>query len=325
MTRDQIDLLANKYASGTASMEERLLFEAALEKMHLNNIEDVPEDLTSPLLEKRMLEKLHDTIIPKKPSKSTWKKVSLEWGAIAASVLVLFGVWISMQYLSDSNLSKDVSSPVVYSVITQPGEKTRVVLGDGSEVMMNSDSEITYTDFKNDSVREIHLKGEAFFDVVKDTKRPFIVKSGKLITRVLGTSFNISSYDDLSTMHVTVATGKVQVEDVGAKRIFDLNPAQQLSYNKENSEINQSEVDVTTITAWKENVLVFESMPMHEVARVLERWYGISVKFEDDALAMKTISGRYQNDHIYNLLEGLTFMLEADYRIEGERSVVIYK
>lgn len=323
MMRDQIDLLAKKYALGTATKEEMLLFDAVLEKMHLNNDDDGLDDLNSQFLEKKMLDKLHATVIPEKPSKRKWWGSQSEWGTIAASVLVLFGVWISLQYLSDSDVGGD-GSAIVYSVRTQPGEKTRVILSDGSVVMMNSDSEITYTDFKNASVREIYLQGEAFFEVVKDAERPFIVRSGELTTRVLGTSFNISSYEDFSMMQVTVATGRVQVKDVVGERTFELKPTQQLSYNKDNAEIIQRELDVMAITAWKDNVMVFESMPMHEVARTLERWYGISIRVEGDELASKTITGRYQNDHIHNLLEGLTFMLDADYRIEGERSVIIY-
>ncbi|MBE7179086.1 MAG: DUF4974 domain-containing protein, partial [Mucilaginibacter polytrichastri] len=143
------------------------------------------------------------------------------------------------------------------------------------------------------------LEGEAFFEVSRDPSRPFCILSSGLLTRVLGTSFNIESYRKSNAVVVTVATGHVAVEKLGDKissRISDLLPGQQLSFNLQNQSANIYPVNVADVIAWKENRLVFDNTSFARIALSIERLYGVRVIYPEKTLAKTPFTARFSSN-----------------------------
>lgn len=229
-----------------------------------------------------------------------------QWYRIAgiAASLVLF-VGVALYY----NLSVGEK---YMEEIAMRGEKKEITLEDGTMVYLNAESSIQYPQHFS-GVREVVLKGEAFFEVTKDPERPFIVKSGDVETRVLGTSFNINAYSG-KHVRVSVNTGKVQVTDTrpeGEKVFLEKN--QQALFRQETGKPEVSGTDAEKYRAWTDNVMVMENNTLKEVADMLERWYDVEIVFVDKDLENKTITGKYTTNDIREVLESIKFLKQVDY------------
>jgi len=164
---------------------------------------------------------------------------------------------------------------------TRKGERKKIQLSDGSIVTLNAASVIQIASDFGVKKRDVLLQGEAFFQVSKDKTRPFIIKTGKIDTRVVGTSFNINAYANENLVSIAVATGKVQVEkeDAGGKTVIgkDLIHNHLLVYDLKKDTYRQILADADAFSAWKTNKLVFSQASIAQIARVLERTYNIPV------------------------------------------------
>jgi len=229
----------------------------------------------------------------------------LWWAAAAAILLTAFAV-----------LYRPFSKPLPvgertahFSTInTGPGMKKMIRLPDGTAVFLNSTSSITYADDYNDSLRKITLKGEAFFQVVKDPGKPFVVEFKGLYTRVLGTSFNINAYPENKAAQVAVATGKVEVgkmKDIAVKgaALAVLVPGKQLDYSFSERKAALFNVDdIAVIGDWKQGVIRFKGEDFGQVALRLEKWYNVKISFENRALRNCRFRGTFKNLSLQKVL-----------------------
>lgn len=169
---------------------------------------------------------------------------------------------------------------------TKTGEVKKISLPDGSSVWLNANSEIRISDdFQNRQQRSIYLdEGEAFFEVTKNSRRPFLVKTPHVTTRVLGTSFNIKAYQKLKRAIVTVRTGKVQVTN-SKKLLAILTPSMQVTYNTVNDKKRIETVDGSVARAWTEGKLVFNKANFDDLAFAIANIYGIQLKSKNKAAA----------------------------------------
>ncbi|RYF19451.1 MAG: FecR family protein, partial [Flavobacteriales bacterium] len=172
--------------------------------------------------------------------------------AVAAMLTIVAGtIWLT-------NSPKKELQLVFDKTITRASEKKIITLSDGSTVTLNNESELEYPKKFSDSTREVHLKGEAFFEISKNKLKPFIVKTGQLNVKVLGTSFNVKHYQTDKNINVVVATGKVGVNAIGDKKIWLLNPGNKLTYHKTTAVGEQNNVNAADYSAWKRNELIFK-------------------------------------------------------------------
>src|SRR5690606_5078196 len=165
------------------------------------------------------------------------------------------------------------------------GVKYTTVLPDGTQVKLNSSSSIKYPEQFSEDLREVFLKGEAFFEVKHDQQRPFIVHSGDLKIQVLGTSFNVRDYGDETETRVALVTGKVRIDpqsDTSSSLVLE--PAQMAVFNRENRSLQKKPFDFKTEIGWKEGVLIFSNTTLAEAFDKIERWYGVEIKCDDDIL-----------------------------------------
>lgn len=216
--------------------------------------------------------------------------------AVFAVFVFAIGVWI---FIGQKNTPQKEHHTMVNTVCSSKGQKALIILTDGSKVTLNSGSKLYYPNRFNGSIRMIKLEGEAFFEVTKNPQKPFCVLSGSLLTRVLGTSFNIKNFGGSNTISITVASGHVAVDEFNGKnykQISDLLPEQQLSFNKQNHSARIYSVSSSDATAWKENRLVFNNTPFSEIASSLQRLYGVQVVYPKKTLAKTAFSARFSSN-----------------------------
>ncbi len=188
------------------------------------------------------------------------------------------------QVISQSRVTErwaaDNAEPAYHRVIIPRGSEYRLQLADGSQVHLNSESELRFPhDFSNQDTRQVFLdKGEAFFEITKNEQLPFIVHSKGLDIEVLGTSFNINTYN-FPRMVTTLVSGKIQASFQG--KTGHLLPNQQLLVDEKDAEFSISNVDVSAAIGWHQNQWIFDQMPLGQVMENLGRWYDYEVVFVD--------------------------------------------
>ncbi|MDO5977643.1 FecR family protein [Flavivirga spongiicola] len=204
-----------------------------------------------------------------------------------------------------------------FSFITNRGDKKEVYLPDGSKIVLNADSELTYPKEFNDSIREVTLIGEAFFDIKRDENKPFIVNTNSIKIRVLGTSFNVKSYAKDTKVETTLVTGKVELIKDEETPIV-LAPSQKAVFHKKENKLEIEEVKSLDVVAWKDGTLIFNKTPLREVAIDLERKYNIEININSLKLLNYEYTGTFDNLSIYEVLKLLTISSPIKYTIEGK-------
>lgn len=264
-----------------------------------------------------------------------------QWGRmgwkIAASVAVIVGLagwWVS-RYQPET-------IAFIRPVAVLPGEWTEAVNGagqtmdiqlpDGSRVRLGKHSRLKYPQAFSDSKREVYLTGQAFFDVTKNPKSPFLVYANSLVTKVLGTSFEINADPDSPDVTVAVRTGRVSVyahdsdqrRDAEARGVI-LVPNQKAVFDRNDASIRKALVDkpVLLITPAEAAHFVFESAPAAEVFHALGAAYGIDVVFDEETLRKCHLTINLTDEDLYQKLEVISKVLDVQYKfIDGQ--IVIF-
>ncbi len=238
-------------------------------------------------------------------------------------------------------------------VVAQRGVRSRLVLPDGSTVWLNAESKLSYSNHFNDSIREVSLEGEAFFDVAKDPARPFVVHTSGIDIRVLGTAFNVKSYAHDSTIETILVQGMVEVMQqnrLKSPRVI-LHPHEKLVFSKESagylpadsgsgntSYLPVGENDGIVVTAlpknipdtaiaetsWIYNRLVFDGDTFRELAAKMERWFNVKIRFHDTQAAAYRFRGMFENEDIEHALQALQLTAPFRFTVSGDE-VEIFK
>lgn len=243
---------------------------------------------------------------------------------VAAVVVIIWGIVFSVNQVRLASTS-DSEKVVMMTKQSPLGQKTITWLEDGTKVHLNAGSIIKYPMTFSDSSREVSVEGEAFFEVFKDANRPFIVKTGKVRTTVLGTIFNVMAYPDEDRIEVAVAEGIVRVEtNEGlnhSERILRQN--QMNSYDIASKKSYLHTIDPEDVFAWTDGVISFKKANINEIVKTLERWYGVSFFIERQLNMDKDFTFRYNNKPLYEILDGLGFAFGFEYKIE-DKKITLY-
>ncbi|MGV8093628.1 MAG: FecR family protein [Mangrovibacterium sp.] len=246
------------------------------------------------------------------------RSVPVRW-IIAVAAAFILGLFIPTVFYFTGKDGTDTVSQVEEISIPY-GAKTNFVLPDGSTVWLNSGSSLSFP-LRYQGDRTVKLKGEAYFDVVKNGD-PFIVSTGYGKVEVLGTSFNVKAYDD-GEFEATLVEGSVKINGSGNQSITLL-PGQQ-SYLS-NGELNIRKVDTEIFTSWKEGKLIFYREPFAQMARRLERWY--NVKIEIDLKEMKDLwfTGTIEMETLSEVMDLIRRTMPVQYNYNQKtRTMRIYK
>lgn len=271
-----------------------------------------------------------------------------QWLQIAAIFILAFCLSWTVFYFM--NRKPDTGSLEYNQIITTKGQKSQIILSDGTTVWLNSETTLRYPSAFNDMKREVFLEGEAFFEVQKKgNKIPFIVKTSEIDIKVLGTSFNVMAYPDEETIETTVVEGSVYIIRKGVKSSSDQNiilkPNQKVTLLKKGSRVILSEietakpimikstkaiqpisptkkeqilisrkVDIELHTAWKDDRLIFQSETFENICYKLERWYDVKIHVRNEELKKYRYTGKFvHNETINQVLEILKLTTPINY------------
>lgn len=198
-----------------------------------------------------------------------------------------------------------ISTTTQTHVLTVPrGENFKIVLCDGTEVWLNANSNFVYPTVFIGNERIVSLEGEAYFKVAKDAKRPFIVKTKTIQTRVLGTEFNIRSYTPEDT-HIVLINGKVEVSNMQGGAYTRLYPGEDAHLQPDGNFV-LTEVDLDSYVYWKDGYFYFDDVTLKDIMQNLGRWYNVNIEFRNkEAMNYKMhfVSDRTQDiEHTISLL-----------------------
>ncbi len=269
------------------------------------------------------------------------KKRKLRWFYIVP----VTGVIVGAIFLFAGRNSQPETSPAanVKVLAAQNGSRSKTILPDGSTVWLNAGSKIYYDKDFSGALREVKLEGEAFFDVQKDAGKPFIVHTAGVDIKVLGTAFNVKSYPGDKTVETTLLRGLVEVsrDNYIPQQPIVLHPNEKIIIDKDGDlEEGAAPEKVTATqkmppiifkivhlevtekdeppaeTAWVSDRLVFRGEDFITLARKLERWYNVTVVFEDEASKHLNFTGSFENETAAQAFEALKTASGFDYKIE---------
>ncbi|MEQ9218707.1 MAG: FecR domain-containing protein [Cyclobacteriaceae bacterium] len=243
------------------------------------------------------------------------RSINKWWWAAAAIIFCCgLGYWLisNMEFEGNSSQLADVNESGVIK-INPAGQKSTIILSDGSKVILNAESSISYPK-QFGSTRAIKLSGEAFFEVTQDPEKPFIVITGNLSTTALGTSFNIRHYPDEQNSYVSLATGKVLVKvQEGSNEIQDiLVPGEQVISKKDQVSLQKINYNYKDVFLWKEKVIYFNHADWATITKTLERWYGVKIS-SNEPLRIVDYTGQFDNQSLELVLKSLSYSLGFNY------------
>jgi ferric-dicitrate binding protein FerR (iron transport regulator) len=214
----------------------------------------------------------------------------------------------------------EATGQIKYNTLSNPrGSKViNMLLADGSKVWLNAGSSLTYPVSFQSKERKVSVTGEAYFEVFHDASKPFIVNSGAMNIRVLGTHFNVNAFQDNGDIKVTLLQGSVKINNGGASGI--LKPGEQASVDKEIKV--KSDVDLNVVMAWKNGYFEFDNASLQEVLKEISRWYDVDVVYEGSNQP-RAFVGEMQRD--LSLPEVLKILEKNNvhFRIEGKKLIIM--
>ena len=251
-----------------------------------------------------------------------WITISQRIAAVLLLPLLVYSGYQTMQNLSLKNQKKDYA--VMQTVSSRQGMVAEFFLPDGTKVWLNSGSELEFPMLFPSDKREVKLKGEAFFEVTKNEKQPFRVNAKELNVDVLGTSFNVISYDDESQSEVILIEGKVSLSaEVGLaiKEFGTLQPGCRAVYTAESQTVSTQRIDPDKYIAWLDGNLVFQDDSMDDVVKRLGRWFNVEIVIEDPEINEYIYKATFRNENLKQVLDLLKLSAPIDYRIVESKAL----
>ncbi len=247
--------------------------------------------------------------------------------SIAASFLLLIsvGLWL----MNPSKKSDFGTHYITYDaaiskmMYTDKGVKGCITLPDSSVVWLNSDSKLYYPEEFTGNVRHIFLSGEAFFEVKNIPEMPMIVGTHKGFSiEVLGTTFNLKSYENDDRAEATLYTGNINLiltNPQGKSQIVQsIKPNQTITINNALESTIFRSKEPENYSAWKEGKIIFHDTPMAEVIKILNRWHGVDFIIEDEEILDSKFTARFNTESIVQIMDLLRLTSYVNYRIDGK-------
>lgn len=321
MKKKKYTLLFEKYIRNEASAEEEQLLLSMLR--HDNDIDLFLENQienSDQKLDKETEQRMYEHIRSGKAQgkRSLFKTVpfrkAMQW---AAMIMLPLLSALLVYFLTSNPLSGD---NVTFHA--PKGEKANITLADGSLVWINSGSSLTYDNAFNQKERKVFLEGEAYFEVAKDPKRPFIVHTRDVDIEALGTAFNVRAYLDEKHVSTVLLKGKIKVGAQRQQRILTEN--QRAVIDKSDHTFSTDKVFAADFIQWKDGNLYFENSSFDEIAHTLSRVFNVEIRFVSEKLRFMRFSGTLGNSSIRNALDILSLTSSMRYEMNGTTIELYY-
>ncbi|MCL4483009.1 MAG: DUF4974 domain-containing protein [Bacteroidetes bacterium] len=254
-------------------------------------------------------------------------KLCFQMARYAAIFLLVFGSGLALQYLGWGFNKEKLVYQKSTSIAAPLGQMTNVELPDGTKVMLNSGSSITYNGNFSLGERLVSLNGEAYFDVAKDREHPFVVQTSRLNFEVHGTSFNIEAYAEDNMVNTTLIEGSLGVTDKSHHELLLLVPGENAHFDALTSKISTTNVNTEIYTSWKDGLITFRNEKLKDIARKIERWYNVKIIINNQKLGEQAYFGTIlKNKPIDQILEVLKLSSSLKYKIvtKPDKPTVIY-
>ena len=264
-------------------------------------------------------------VVTLEPQKRSLKKM-VRIIVAAASIIALIVIGSKFLFQQKNTLPVPVVEQNIIaenSLIDFSG-KQLVHLPDGSTVLLNENSSLKYDQNSfNNKTREVTLTGEAFFDIKRNEQKPFIVHTGKVQTRVLGTAFNINAKNSSKNIEVTVTRGKVQVGDT--EKVYGIiTPNQQIKVDKNTLSYEQNNISAAIVTEWKSNYLILDDLNMQEAVSLISQKYKVQILISNEKINKCRITASFLNEEdLDHVLKVICSVIETEYRYNKAGAVVI--
>ncbi|MEX1063163.1 MAG: FecR domain-containing protein [Balneolaceae bacterium] len=253
--------------------------------------------------------------------------VNTGWGqAVRIAAVILVAAVMGAFTWQNLNIAQSgEEGPSVREIAVEKGQRSNIILTDGTNVTLNADSRISLPETFRPNRREVYLtSGEAYFEVAGDPEKPFLIHSGGSVVRVLGTSFSVRYYPEDDGVRVVVKEGTVSLAPEHDENGGIVLTADQLGYYSEGSSVTSEEIDdVALFLSWTEGYLKFRDTPMKEVAVELERKYNIDVSFMNPGLEELRLTAELKGRSVYSVLDVISASLGIEYR-ETDRQGIVF-
>lgn len=239
----------------------------------------------------------------------------------AAAVLITFSVSVfSAYYFFHSSVNEEEKVFVVYA---DKGQRSNLVLPDGTKVWLNSGSRLEYNNKYGSKERNVKLTGEAYFEVSKDKEHRFLVNTGIMDVEALGTAFNVQAYPEENEVTTTLVEGKVRV-NTPCKEVI-LSPNQQVSYLKTTNSMSVSKIrNAEYANGWIKGEFSFNKASLEDIARELSRIYNMEIKFYSDEIKKLHFTGVIKNNSLTNVLEIISLTSPVTFEVKQD-SIILDK
>ena len=335
MTKEEFQELLKRYKEGSCSLEE-------IQKINYWFAKISDEDLElSPVEKEQISQRLRFNIRQALPS-ATKQKSLRHSGFLMLKIAASLIIAVLVTYFLLPRTAVTDSNDVVHSVPStnkiEHANDTKgilkIFLPDSSSVELKPNSEISYSKTWSDQKREVHLKGEGFFEVVKDNKRPFYVYGGEVVTKVLGTSFSVRAAENAESIEVAVRTGKVSVYEGAHQTMSNQNGADAtgviLTPNEKVEYFVKDNHWVTSLVeeprplpnANKAVDFLFSSTPINEIINKIEETYSIDVILENEASHSCTFTGDVSMMELYDILDVICKSTGTNYEVKGTKILI---
>ncbi|MFT3946991.1 MAG: FecR domain-containing protein [Agriterribacter sp.] len=332
MSQSRLTYLFNRYINKEHTPEEQAELFRLIETGDIN---EALKELLDKLIQEtgagmRLPESSGDKIlqaiigvIPEKPVEIPVYKKRLVpvWAGIAAASVLLIGIFTWFIFLTgetgkstDESVAVKATEPALVRISTVTGEGKKIRLPDSTEVWLSPSSTLEYPSVFAGTLREVKLSGEAFFEVTHDKSRPFIIHSGNIETKVLGTSFNIQAYDNQEEINVTVVTGKVNVSNRDKVENVDIVANQRAVFHRSTTTLVKENADATAAPVMlkrKEGEFIYQNERLQKVIDDIHEYFGTSIQVADAVKECPVTLNFYLSGKIEEILEPISLMING--------------
>ena len=262
-----------------------------------------------------VLNKLKQKITSEKPTISFRNKFHNFFSRAAAILLlplILYSLYTTFR------TSPTPENPASIEIFSPQGARTHFQLPDGTQGWLNSGSSIKY-ESNFEKIRNVSLTGEAWFDVIHNDQKPFVVKTSDLNIQVLGTQFNVTNFAEENRIEVVLQEGKVQVTGNEKEFTAVLKPNEKFIYDRNLQTSTIQTVNAAHFSAWKDGLLIFRNEPLSEVLKRIGRWYNVEIILTDTELAKFRYRATFQEEPLEEVIRLISLTAPIEYSIDNRR------
>ncbi len=306
MNEEKFKEILDKYSRGIASQQEIELVEKYFDEFKKFEVDTIKMNKYKNQIEKNILRSINKR-----------KNIKTYLVLVKAAAILLFIIIPSFLIIKMTSIPKISETIVLKSNI---GERRIIELPDGSKVKLNAMSHLSFKKDFGKKHRNLHLDGEAFFEVKKHNNLPFTVNNGDQVVQVIGTAFNVNNYNN--SFSVTLVEGKVKVKNTSSKIQHYLSPGERIEYDTVQSSYNISRVDTYKYISWVDNLLYFENERLQVVIEKLELWYGKKIILANKGLKNCEVTLIVDTKSLDEVLSNLSYTENISYKLENNDYII---